>query len=85
MIGVYFAWLAVQSGSLYPSILCHASVNCSYHFVFIPVFLANGITTPDTMMRPLPLLLLAGSLLVFVIGALILHGEFKQRSPAKTA
>ena len=81
MVGCHLAWLAIRSRSLYPSILCHSTVNLSALFVLGPVLAAHGITTPDAMLRPLPLAMLAGSLIVFVASIRMLHREFSLRAP----
>jgi membrane protease YdiL (CAAX protease family) len=38
VLGCLFAWLVVQSRSLYPSMLCHSAFNCSWLFVIGPAF-----------------------------------------------
>jgi len=84
VVGCHFAWLAIRSRSLYPDILCHSAVNLSVLFLLGPVLAAHGITTPGAMLRPLPLAMLAGSLIVFGAGIRILHGEFSREVPAAT-
>jgi len=83
--GGYFAWLALRSRSLYPSILCHVAANLSGLFVLGPILVAHGIAAPDAMVRPLPLALLAGSLVVFGAGLRILDAEFSRAAPVAAA
>ena len=41
-LGLGFAWLFVRTGSLVPSILCHATANFSTNFLFYPLALLLG-------------------------------------------
>ena len=84
VVGLYFAWLAIRSGSLLPSILCHAAINLFVVFVIRAVFSGSADATPEALHQPLPLVLLGGSLVVFGLGARYLAREFSQRSSAIT-
>lgn len=82
VFGLGACWLTLRSRSLVPSILCHSAVNLSISFVLNPIFMARGLTSPNTLAEPFSLLFLAGSLAVATTGISILNREFKRRWPA---
>lgn len=80
VVGIYFSWLTIGSRSLFPAILCHAAVNASVVFVLRPVLGGSGDANLMAFARPLPLVLLGGSLALFTIGAKTLAVEFRRQS-----
>jgi membrane protease YdiL (CAAX protease family) len=42
VVGLFFAWLVVRSGSLFPAMLCHAGVNLTAVFLLRPLAEACG-------------------------------------------
>lgn len=84
VVGLYFAWLAIRSGSLLPSIFCHAAINLFVVFVLRAIFPGSADATAADLHQPLALALLSGSLVVFVLGARYLTREFSQQ-PATLA
>ena len=85
LVGLYFAWLMIGSRSLFPSILCHAAINLFVVFVMRLVFGVGPGTNPRLFLEPVPLLLLACSLVVLTIGIRRLRGEFRGPVGAFTA
>jgi len=77
LAGFYFAWLSIGSRSLYPSILCHATINFSVWFVIHPLLTVYAGNASDPLTSPVALGLLAGSLALLVTGVAILRTEFR--------
>jgi membrane protease YdiL (CAAX protease family) len=79
-VGLVFAWLAIRSRSLVPAILCHSAVNLFAVFLLpllLHLFGVQAATTPAALTHPLPLVLLAVSTGVLVIGARKLSAAFR--------
>jgi membrane protease YdiL (CAAX protease family) len=58
-LGVWYAWLAIRSGSVLPSMISHAVVNCGVSFLFGPLALLMGYTAEEMQNwrhYPLPML-----------------------------
>lgn len=81
IFGLCASYLCVRTQSLFPSMVCHASVNLTVLFVITPIFAAHGVTS---LTQPLALTFLAGSIAVLTAGAVILRSEFR-RSPLPLA
>jgi membrane protease YdiL (CAAX protease family) len=80
LVGLYFSWLVVRSGSLLVNVLCHGAINLFVLFVMNPIWSVHHVDTPADFLGPLPLTMLAGSLALFVYGVRILRAEFNQRA-----
>lgn len=82
LVGLAFTWLAVRSGSLLTSMLCHSAVNLFVVFLLpliVRLFGAQATAaSPDFLTHPLPLALLAGSVAVLVAGTWKLRAEFRR-------
>jgi len=74
LVGLYFSWLAIRSGSVLPAILCHGSINFFGVFILRPLFGGPGVN-PSMLYQPLPLCMLAVSLAVLLFGARRLQDE----------
>jgi membrane protease YdiL (CAAX protease family) len=59
--GLVLSWLVLRTESLYPSILCHATVNLASLFVFDPLFAAHGYFNPGEFCHVMPIALLVTS------------------------
>lgn len=81
LAGLYFAWLAIRSGSLLTAILCHSAVNL--FVVFLLPFAVrllgprDATAAPITLAHPLLLALLAVSFAVLVAGTRKLRSGFR--------
>lgn len=79
LVGLYFSWLVVRSGSLLANVLCHGAINLFVLFVMNPIWSVHHVDTPADFLGPLPLTMLAGSLALFIHGVRILRTEFTRR------
>jgi membrane protease YdiL (CAAX protease family) len=85
LLGAYFSWLVIRSGSFLTSALCHAGVNLCALFVIKPVAEVYGLTSLASLARPLPMLWVGLAIGTFATGVAILGREFNRRSLVTTA
>ncbi len=55
VLGGVFSWLVIRTGSLFPSLLCHAAINFAWLFLITPGFgLIERVLTGDPTRTPAP-------------------------------
>ena len=74
LAGLYFSWLAIRTGSLLASIICHGAVNLFVVFILRPLVSDPG-ANPSMLYQPLPLLMLAASVALLFLGVRQLQAE----------
>lgn len=80
-VGLYFAGLAIRTGSLLTAILCHSAINLFVVFL-LPLAVSllgaqDAAAAPDFLTHPLPLVLLAVSVAVLATGTWRLRAGFR--------
>lgn len=91
LLGMFFAWLVVRTRSLFTSVLCHATINFSWLFVFVPIaglwkkFLATDPRHPAVALNSVLELFPAWWLILslgLAIAGWFLRDRFVPRHPA---
>jgi hypothetical protein len=87
-LGCLYAWMVIQSGSLYPGYLCHAMFNFAAMFIISPMFgigkkvLALSPHTKFPLMEVFPAWWIVLSLFIALTSFIMLAREFTRRENA---